>query len=387
MATTLPLASDNAPLPWPVVSTEYSPTLPTYDGACTANVVPELVKQLVGRPIADWMPSAITEAEQIVLLVLDGLGWLQFEEKRHLAPTLGGFDGGPITAVAPTTTATGLTSIVTGRTPAVHGVVGYRLAVEDDVLNILKWTTSKGDARESIRPTDFQVHPAFAANEVPVVIRNHFVGSGFSSMHLQGVRYVPYAVPSSLPVEVWRLAKAGEKLIYAYYGGIDAVAHQNGLGEHYDAELYTVERMIRDLVAGLPEGTALVITSDHGQVQVGGRHLRLDDDVRALTARGSGEGRFRWLHANDDPAALRDLCKERYSDLAWVVTRDEMSEQGWFGGPIDERVAARLGDVALVASAAVAFRDPDHDGENQMQCRHGSMTEAEVMVPLLAHRV
>ncbi len=370
------------------MSLQADPVLPDYKGACTSNVVPELVKQLIGQPVAEWMPEPVKTASQIVLLVLDGLGWEQLQSHRELAPTLVEFDGGPITTVAPTTTAAGLTSIVTGRPPSAHGILGYRMAVEDDTLDVLKWTTSGADARQTVPPTEFQSQPAFAANPVPVVTRSHFIDSGFTQAHLQGARVVGYSAASSIPLEVWRLIKSGEQMVYAYYDGIDTIAHAHGLGEHYDAELYTVDRLIRDLLAGLPAGCALVVTSDHGQVQVGGRVLEVDSDVFDLCSRITGEGRFRWLHASEgNQENLLKLCQERYSELAWVRSRQELSDQGWFGGPISDRFATRLGDVALVASGPIAFNDPGHVSERLMQCRHGSMTSAEVNVPLLSRLV
>ena len=59
-------------------------------------------------------------------------------------PTLAAFEGGPITTVAPSTTATALTSITTGLTPGEHGLVGYRIDVGGEVLNVLRWATSGG---------------------------------------------------------------------------------------------------------------------------------------------------------------------------------------------------------------------------------------------------
>jgi hypothetical protein len=47
-------------------------------------------------------------------------------------------------------------------------------------------------------------------------------------------------------------------------------------------------------------------------------------------------------------------------------------------------VAARLGDVALVARQAVAFLDPADTGETRLAARHGSLTSAEMYVPLIA---
>ena len=47
-------------------------------------------------------------------------------------------------------------------------------------------------------------------------------------------------------------------------------------------------------------------------------------------------------------------------------------------------MAARLGDVALVAYAPVSFHDPADSGPFRLICRHGSLTSAELLVPLLA---
>jgi hypothetical protein len=46
-----------------------------------------------------------------------------------------------------------------------------------------------------------------------------------------------------------------------------------------------------------------------------------------------------------------------------------------------------LGDVALVARTNVAFNDPQDVGPYVLVGRHGSLTPAEMLVPLLAaHR-
>src|SRR4051795_3902810 len=93
--------------------------LPDYDGGCITNVVPALLHPDEARPA--WLPEVAHGAERVVLLVIDGLGWNQLEGRRPLAPTISGLDGGSITTVAPSTTATALTSITTGLPPGEHG--------------------------------------------------------------------------------------------------------------------------------------------------------------------------------------------------------------------------------------------------------------------------
>ena len=98
----------------------------------------------------------------------------------------------------------------------------------------------------------------------------------------------------------------------------------------------------------------------------------------------SGEGRFRWLHARPGmQERLAETARQLYSDLAWVRTRDQAVEDGWFGGKLSDDVAARLGDVVLAPFEPTAFLDPADVGEVSLRSRHGSLTTAEMWVPLL----
>jgi predicted AlkP superfamily pyrophosphatase or phosphodiesterase len=358
------------------------PVLPDYPGACIANIVPALLDGTVEAPA--WLPAAALEADQVVLLVLDGLGWEQLEARRHLAPTLAAMAGGPITSVTPTTTATALTSIATGLTPGQHGVVGYRVAVDHEVLNILRWTTPDGDARRRIDPHEFQPTAAFCSQRPCIVTKAEFVSSGFSGAHLSEVRFNGYRVPSTLRVEVRNALRAGEPFVYAYYDGIDKVAHEYGLADHYDAELQAADRLVADLLSELPAGTALVITADHGQVDVGDNLVELHPDVLAQVSFQSGEGRFRWLHARPGRTdALLEAARAHHADTGWVRRREETVEEGWWGDRVTDAARQRFGDVALVAREPVSYVDAADTGPFELIGRHGSLTSAEMYVPLL----
>jgi len=377
-----------------------APVLPDYDGACLSRVVPVLLSATGagsdGVPAPAWLPQPARGARQVVLLVLDGLGWEQLRAFAPDAPLVAAGAGGPITSVAPTTTATALTSLTTGLPPAGHGIVGYRLRVEapavggggegpGEVLNVLRWRTEGGDARRRVPPRLFQPVAPFAGRAVPAVTRSEFASTGFTAAHLGGTRLHGWSVLSSLVVRVRRLLQAGEPFVYAYYEGLDKVAHEHGLDDFYRAELGAVDRLVGDLLEVLPSGAALVLTSDHGQVEVGPATRMPDPALFAMVELLSGEGRFRWLHAK--PGAtddLADAARQAHGDEAWVRTRRELEDEGWFGGPLKAEVAARLGDVALVAHAPVAFLDPADTGESRLMGRHGSLTAAEVHVPLLA---
>ena len=165
------------------------PMLPDFAGACTANLVPALL----GDPdeLPPWMPSILGEVDQVCLMVVDGLGWNQLLEYRSLLPTTAGMLETPITTVAPTTTATALTSIATGLPPGEHGIMGYRMSMGGEVLNTLRWSTPRGDARGLYPPHELCPYDAFESQRPPIVVRAEFEGSGFTQAHLRGSRIVP----------------------------------------------------------------------------------------------------------------------------------------------------------------------------------------------------
>jgi hypothetical protein len=362
------------------------PLLPDYAGPCVRGIVPALLGPGGwATSLPPWVPRRVSAAEQVVLLVLDGLGWEQLEDHRQLLPTLTALDGGPITTVAPTTTATALTSIVTGLTPAEHGLLGYRLLIGGEVINVLRWTSQQGDRRRAHPPRDIQPYPAFLGHDIPVISPAELQGTAFTEGHLHGSRPVGYRMTSAIPVEIGRQLRAGEQVVYAYYGGIDKTAHERGFGEFYDAELRTADRLVGDVLDHLTPGAVLLVTADHGQVEIGDRIVVPDPDLVEMVALQSGEGRFRWWHARHGTAdQLAKATADRYEDVAWVVTRDQVLDEHWFGPTIAAPIAARLGDVALVPFAPISFHDPADSGPYPLICRHGSLTAAEVMVPLLA---
>ena len=85
------------------------PLLPDFGGACLTGVMPGLLGALYqGSVPPAWMPDTVVGASQVVLLVLDGLGWEQLAARATIAPALHEGVGGPITSVAPSTTACAL---------------------------------------------------------------------------------------------------------------------------------------------------------------------------------------------------------------------------------------------------------------------------------------
>ena len=367
------------------------PVIPDYSGANLTGIIPGCLLGTSGRR-PNWFPQPLQEAERIVLLVIDGLGYEQLQRHAHIAPNLMSLVGGSITTIAPSTTASALTSLVTGASPAEHGIVGYRMDMGDSIMNSLRWWSDTRDLRKVHPPATVQPIPPFVGMTIPVVSRAELEGSAFTEAHLRGSRPCGWRAASSIVAQCANLISSGEKFVYAYYDGIDKIAHERGFGAYYDSEIAATDWLVGSLLNTLPSGTTLAITADHGQVQVDDNVVHLSNDIKASLHHQSGEGRFRWLHAKrGQESDLLQIATDSYSDIAWVASRDQVIEEAWLGpargGRIADQVKRRLGDVALVPFTATTFDDPLDSGPFSLVCRHGSLTADEMFVPFLARTV
>jgi hypothetical protein len=188
------------------------------------------------------------------------------------------------------------------------------------------------------------------------------------------------------------LAHPGPRLAYLYWGAVDTAGHEHGWrSKPWQTEVRALDRQLARLAAALPAGTLLVITADHGMVDVP-HASRLDIATRPELRRGiallGGEPRMVQLYCRDDSTVAVARTAARFADAvdgrAWVVTRAEAIAAGWFG-PVDDRVVRRIGDVLVAARGDFALIDSQTMRERAMKLigHHGSLTDAEQLVPLL----
>jgi hypothetical protein len=146
--------------------------------------------------------------------------------------------------------------------------------------------------------------------------------------------------------------------------------------------------LVESVVEGLPRGGLLAVVADHGMVAVDPKDI-VDVDQCATLADGvkdiGGEARARHVYVADGAevdvlAAWRDTLGDR----AWVVSREQAIDAGWFGARIADDVRARIGDVVAAARGSAAMvRRTVEPIESALIGQHGSLTTAEQRIPLL----
>ena len=177
--------------------------------------------------------------------------------------------------------------------------------------------------------------------------------------------------------------------MYAYYPGVDTIAHEFGLHDRVFArELAFVDRFVGELLDALPRDAALLVTSDHGQVHLEAESWIEIPELLPLATAIAGDGRFRYLYANAEHAqgAARPGARARAPTGRGCGRAPSCSRSGMFGAGATGTVPGRIGSVVLAAREPVAFVDPALPNERTLRSGHGSLTPDEMYVPLLAAR-
>jgi hypothetical protein len=378
---------------------------PRYGEASLADLVPSLLAALdvPGFP----NPLGVEPLRRACLLVVDGLGSELLRANPEAAPFLhaAAERSAPLTAGFPATTATSLASIGTGRPPGEHGLVGYTIALPgmDRALNCLRWSSyglgGAKDLRDRVAPERLQPEAtAFeraAADGVEVTLTGDgaFAESGFTRAALRGGGYWRTFSMGDLAAGALRCLAAGRRsLVYAYHPGLDRTGHVRGVaGDAFRLELAQIDRLAAQVAERLPRDAALVVTGDHGMVELRPeQRLDLADqpDLAAGVRLLAGEARARHVHiapgaAADVLAAWRALL----GHAMWVLPGEEAVAAGWFGPRVLDRVRPWIGDVVAAAFGPVGVVQREVDPtQGRLLGHHGSMTAAEQLVPFLELR-
>jgi hypothetical protein len=365
----------------------------------TANLADVLPSCLVAMGAADaaWVQGnglearlAFRPARSAVVVLVDGLGanalgaragharWLAAEKRRLRS----GF---------PTTTAAALSTLTTGRGPGTHGVVGYSGWAPglDRVVNLLSGWDDEVPAGWLLAPTLFSAAAGLGVDAVTVgPARYH--SSGMTENVLGGARYVDAdTIPQRVDAALDAVTAPGSQLVYVYVPELDGIAHKHGWeSDRWTRALESLDGELSRLARALPADVGMVVTADHGILDVPEHaNIAMDDDLLEHVVGVAGDPRCRQLTlaTGVDARAVRDAFRTRYGKRAYVATRDEAIEAGWFG-PTDPAVVPRIGDVIVVARASWAFNDdralrPD-ETPKRMVGQHGAMTDDETFVPL-----
>lgn len=368
--------------------------LPDSTAPHLVDVLRSCVAAIDGKPNTCRLPFA----DRVLVVLVDGLGLSALKARaghaRYLVSHLANRD--PLVSGFPTTTAAALASFTTGTLPGTHGIVGYTAYDEknDRVHNQL---TGWG---AQMSPTEWQAEPTLFEKVVSTGISAAQIGperyrtSGFTTAVFRGAQYLAgESVRERFEAARSFLNTQEKSIAYLYVPELDMSAHARGWqSDHWSNLLEELDAELDSFTASLGSTEGMLLTADHGIIDVPrSAHVFFDRTPELLSG---------VRHIAGDPRCLQIYCspdldkgaRERLSEAwrlaeshrSWVVSREEMSETGWFG-EVSPAILSRMGDIFIAARENIAYYDSRSlDSSSQkMIGQHGSITEEELLVPLL----
>ena len=374
------------------------PPVPRYGQAALSDVLPSVLSAL---GVADGpAPLGLPTTSRAVVLLVDGLGERLLRGAAEHAPFLSALAGQVLTCGFPATTVTSLASLGTGLPPGAHGLTGLTSWVEEvgQAVAWLGWSPvgSSEDLRDRLVPEQVQPRPtaferaADAGVAVTVAAPAQFAGSGLTRAVLRGGRWAGAVTPGDTVAQAVEGSRRGRRsLVYCYTPDLDLTGHVRGVdSEAWLSQLRLVDRFAEELATALPAGTTLLVTADHGMVDVAdGDRVDADstpellDGVVAL----AGEPRARHVHvrpgAQDD---VRAAWTRLLGDRMWVGSAEQALDAGLMGPTVTAEARRRVGDVVAIATGPVAVvRRTVEPVFARLLGQHGALTDDELLVPLL----
>jgi predicted AlkP superfamily pyrophosphatase or phosphodiesterase len=395
---------------------------PEYEGNSIANVpgtVARLLDAPSDRPLKQNKIASFDNVENVVLLLLDGLGSRLVSSAKETFG-LPSFDHVfsnalqfPITSVFPSTTSTAMSSLHTGLTPQEHGVIGYTMFLGElgIVAQMLRFAPVHGGRSLFDMGLDAEsfldaktVHERLNASGLrsTVYVPSYIVDSGLSRVTYRGAFVEPHSSAADMLIRVRKNLESqiANSFHFAYFPSPDTLAHTHGpFSEEYAAELDSISRLVelqlfQKLNRKVARNTVLIVSGDHGAVKV---HPNKIVDVAehpelmaSLKLPPTGDSRASILNVKSGELdRVVKFFDSKYHGLFEVRDSAKMLEEGYFGsGRTKREVPDRIGDLIVLPKEYNAIDDSFVDRkENQVLGRHGGLSEEEMTVPCIMSRL
>lgn len=395
--------------------------LPKYENGCFSNIPATILNLFRIKSRKPTVPKKYFEKyldknyKNIILFLIDGLGFYQWGKFGNKFPLFKQIDKKgllkKITSVFPSTTATALNTINSGLTPAEHGLFEWTLYIKeiDKTIETLPYKQI-GKKKEPL-PENIASEILFNFSTIYQKLNKHNINSfsflnkayisSYSKLSRKGSAPIDFLNFSDLVVKLKNqiIQNKGRNYFFVYWDKVDSLSHAYGpSNEAYQIELSKISHLfltqfIKKLDKKTKKQTLLIITADHGQIDVNPREtvylnkdkklinsLQKDQNKEIILPTGSARDVFLHIQENKLEETYKYL-KEKLKNKADVIKTNEAITLGLFGGKVKPKFKTRLGNLIILPYKNYTIWRKYEDKKFKHFGHHGGLSKQEMLVP------
>ncbi len=325
--------------------------------------------------LSDYQPL------NVVLLVLDGLGYNLMNRHLKADDFLPKHTIRSISSLAPATTTSVINTLLSGLNPVEHGWLGWDVYVKpiDEIVTLFRnykkddksitWDYNVGKRYFPYKSIDEQINDN---GEFSSKVYNPFGSYGYKGLD---------DLKAKLILET---QKPGKKYLYCYHESPDNIMHQYGSNSEETIEsIEYINQKVQEIAESL-DNTLLIVVADHGHLDV--KNVVIEDypDFSATLASDiSIEGRLCSFRIKDNKEdKFVELFNKYFSEDFILKSKEEVKAMKLFGEGVENKLFdAALGDYLALAKGNKYFRI--NQNSYLYKSAHAGFTSDEMFVPLI----
>ncbi len=376
--------------------------LPNYKDGSIVNLMSSIEKALGGKPrykpLKILKPLELSKSRNIVLLIIDGLGY-EYLRKKGRNTVFNEYLRGKITSVFPTDTAAAIPTFFTGLAPQQHAISGWFMYLKElgIVSAILPFIQRGGKLSLSqlIKPKKIFSQKSFFEKiraRSYVVQPEKIIRSDYTLANTKGVEKVPYVSMSDYFKQINRIIKSSnhKKFIYAYWPEFDDLAHREGIKSKKTFAHFRELNKNLNLFLSSVRNSTIIITGDHGIIDTTKskiielkKHPKLAETLIFPLCGGprSAYCYVRLLKIKQ----FETYVKNHLKNCCYLYKSRELIKKNYFGlFEPSRKLFDRVGDYTLIMKENFIIKDfVIGEKEHFSIGHHGGVSKEEMIVPLI----
>ncbi len=320
----------------------------------------------------------------VVFYLVDAMGSEILNKHSKIATNLQKNKIDDLTTVFPSTTVAATTTAITGLPPAVTGWLGWQQYIKEEDKNIILFLNQDYYDESHIFHYNISEKYVKTTSIYDLISKKNddvFVHEIFPEFRIKEHK----TICNQIDTVIKTCQSPGKHFIYAYWDKLDWFLHEYGTdSDIVKNHMNEIEIAFNHLKDSISEDTLVIITADHGQVDIEGIKLwEYEDLTSKFKHMPAIEPRATAFYIKEGERDAFELAfNQHFRDKFILYKTEEVIKMGLFGeGKIHPRTKGFLGDFFAVAIDRYSFML--QNAKLVFKATHSGLLKEEMMIPLI----